>query len=200
MKHFFLSSALVLAVVPAQAEVVTCAFTEPFITVSYDPSAQMVQLHDGFENTTINHKVVQVRNNPDQSTEVLWGEQEELTTLKFFADSKGGSDGMSETIFPMTGELHTGDTPALIGGCETPSNPAVDVTKSPVPGCYEVLQGEFEDGASYYTAIGKKIIAPLRAHASTKVLADFLSLALVGKGNMSVDFELCRTLDEVVKY
>lgn len=200
MKIFF--ALFVAAVLPFQAvaEVVTCSFTEPFLNVKYDPTAKTVQVHEAIEDSSNTYVVSEVIAHSAESTEVLWTSMDGTQkSLKFTVDPKGGSDGMSDFFFPMVGELSTDDPNyKLIGGCSTPSNPAVDPYESPVPGCYEVLQTQFEDGASYYTAIGEKIIAPLKARPEYKSLAEFLSTALVVRGYMNVDLELCRTLDDVV--
>lgn len=200
MKTFF--TLLVASVLPFQAvaEVVTCSFTEPFLNVKYDPTAKTVQVHEAIEDSKTDYLVTKVVTHSSDSTEVLWNDWNgNAKSLKFTVDPKGGSDGMSDFIYPMVGELTTDDPDyKLIGGCSTPSNPAVNPYESPVPGCYEVLQTQFEDGASYYTAVGEKIIAPLKARAEYQSLAEFLSSALVGRGYMTVDLELCRTLDDVV--
>lgn len=199
MKLVSLIALTTLMAASAQAEVVTCAFTEPFLTMKYDPSQKTVSVHEGIENVTNTYKVKDVDYDPSGTMTVRWGSEEELSSLSFQEDVLGGSDGMSELFFPMTGEYRVGDTHSLIGGCETPSTPALDPSKSPVPGCYEVLRAEFEDGASYYKAISEKIIQPLRAIPSATALADFLQSMLINRGNMDVNLELCRTLDEVVK-
>lgn len=199
MKIIFTLFAFVLPF-QAIAEVVTCSFTEPFLNVKYDPTSTTVQVHEAIEDTKNEYAVSKVINHSTDSTEVFWRDSNWNTkSLKFTVDPKGGSDGMSDFFFPMVGELTTDDPDyKLIGGCSTPSNPAVNPYESPVTGCYEVLQTQFEDGASYYTAIGEKIIAPLQARPEYKSLAEFLSSALVVRGYMTVDLELCRTLDEVV--
>lgn len=200
MKIIFTLFAVVLPF-QAIAEVVTCSFTEPFLNVKYDPTSKTVQVHEAIEDIKNEYAVSKVINHSTDSTEVFWRDSNWNTkSLKFTVDPKGGSDGMSDFFFPMVGELTTDDPDyKLIGGCSTPSNPAVNPYESPVPGCYEVLQTQFEDGASYYTAIGEKIIAPLQARPEYKSLAEFLSSALVVRGYMTVDLELCRTLDEVVE-
>jgi hypothetical protein len=185
----------------AHAETVTCSFTEPFITVTYDPTQKSVSVHDAIENQVNVYPVKSVATDSNGMTDVTWNSASgDLRSLKYQMESRGGSDGMSNYVFPMTGKLSTeNSTYDLIGGCDTPSEPAVDPETSPIPGCYEMLQTEYEDGASYYTAIGEKIVNPLQAKPENKVLGDFLSSALVVRGYMSVDFQLCRTIDDAVK-
>lgn len=185
----------------AHAETVSCAFTEPFLTVIYDPAQKTVSVHEAIENNTEVYNVQSVISGADGSTEVTYTNKSgTVRSLKYVIDAQGGSDGMSNFIFPMTGTLGTkGSAHTLVGGCETPSNPSIDPEDSPLPGCYEVLQGQYEDGASYYKAIGEKIVNPLLAKPANKVLGDFLSSALVVRGYLNLDFQLCRTIDDSVK-
>lgn len=185
----------------AHAETVTCSFTEPFLNVTYDPAQKTVSVHEAIENNTEVYNVQSVISGADGSTEVTYTNKSgTVRSLNYALDPRGGSDGMSDYIFPMTGRLGTkGSTHMLVGGCETASNPSINPEESPLPGCYEVLQGQYEDGASYYTAIGEKIVDPLLAKPENKVLGDFLSSALVVRGYLNLDFQLCRTIDDSAK-
>ena len=182
----------------AHAELVTCSFTEPFITMKVDATAKSVTVHEGVEDRTDVYPIVE-STTENGVTKVTFGIEEELTVLEYYRDPKGGSDGMSDFLFPMTGKTRTGDTHELVGGCATPSEPAVNPYEAPVPGCYEVLNGQFEDGASYYSAIHSKIIQPLKTQWKADGLAEFLSSALVTRGYLELTFDVCRSLDDSLK-
>lgn len=61
-------------------------------------------------------------------------------------------------------------------------------------GCFKVLSSEYEDGASYYTSIGRLIIQPLKTDSKNLALAEFLSDALVVTGHMNLTEEICESL------
>lgn len=202
MRLYSLIAMAALTASAAHAETVTCSFTEPFITVTYDPTQKNVSVRDAIENQVNVYPVKSVATDSNGVTDVTWNSASgDLKSLKYQMESRGGSDGMSDYIFPMSGELST-STPdhVLSGGCETPSNLAIDPYASPIPGCWQVLTSEFEDGASYYKALDEKIIQPLQSTPENKVLGDFLNVGLVTRGSMSVNFELCRTIEESMKH
>ena len=64
-------------------------------------------------------------------------------------------------------------------------------------GCYDILDGkaEIEDGASYYQAINRMILAPLRADSKHVNLANFLEHGLIVDGSMIVNTTLCNSLE-----
>lgn len=63
-------------------------------------------------------------------------------------------------------------------------------------GCFEVLAGEFEDGASYYMAVGEKILEPLYHNPDNVALGRFLEDALVVAGHMGLTEEICESLNK----
>ncbi len=192
-------AAILFGSISAQAEAVRCSFTEPFIQVTVDAAAKTVTYLDAIENKTTVHAILE-NTQQDGVTRIVWGPgEEENTVLEFHRDPSGGSDGMSDFLFPYTGEMWTGDTDRLVGGCDTESEPAVNPYEAPFPGCYEVLVDIFEDGASLYSAIGQKIVGPLTADPKTKSLGLFLESALITKGYMGLSLDVCRSIDEAVK-
>jgi len=64
-----------------------------------------------------------------------------------------------------------------------------------VAGCFELLQTEFEDGASYYEFIGTRIISPLQEDPKYSALAKFLDSALVIEGYMTINEDLCKSIE-----
>lgn len=199
MKFFSLVALTAFMAAQAHAEIVTCTFTEPFLTVKYDPSQKTVSVHEGIEDVTDTYKVTEAVADIDGLTTITWGSKDKASLLRFYTDVMGGSDGMSDLFFPMTGEMNIGETLSLTGGCETALNPSVDPHSSQVPGCYEILRSEFEDAASYYKAVSEKIIQPLLALPSAQALANFLRITLIDRGDQDVDLALCRTVDEALK-
>jgi len=182
-----------------QAEPVECSFTEPFITITADKAANTVTILDGFENLITVYPALSYTYSNDVWT-VTWNDnQAGIRVLEFYNDAKGGSDGMSDFLFPMTGKTILSSGVELIGGCSTASQPAIDPYAAPFPGCYEVLGGVYEDGASYYQAVGEKIIDPLKADAKTLGLGTFLEQALVVQGYMELTLNVCKSIDEAVK-
>jgi uncharacterized membrane protein len=203
MKKFLkLSAAAVSSLMIASAsyaETMNCVFTEPFIAVSIDSAAKTVTYVDQIEQKSAVYPILS-ESTTAGVTRVVWGPgEEENSVLEYSLDPRGGSDGMSERLYPYTGKTWTGDTPALVGGCSTKSNPPIDPELSPFPGCYEVLTGEFEDGSSYYKAIGRKIIRPLSRKAKTRGLAKFLEIGLITRGDMALTLNVCQTIDAAVR-
>lgn len=184
----------------AQAEPVRCSFTEPFYEITIDGLANTVTFLDAIENKTTVYPIT-LKIQDEGTTRVEWGSGAEARVLEYTPEARGGSDGMSDFIYPYAAATWTAgpDTHLLVGGCDTASNPAVNSSEAPFPACYEVLWGEYEDGASYYKAIGEKIAGPLIASEKTKSLGLFLESALVVRGTMDLSFDLCRSIDEAVK-
>ncbi len=178
----------------AHAEVVKCYFTEPFISIDIDPAAETVAYTDNIENKTTIHNAELTYT--DGVWSAAWGAGQN-EKVEYYNDPKGGSDGMSDFLYPMTGKTYINHE--LIGGCSTDSQPAIDPYSAPFPGCYEVLTGVFEDGASYYAAVGQKIITPLKADAKTEALGKFLESALIVYGYMDLTLNTCQSIDEAVK-
>lgn len=180
--------------IAAQAEVVSCSFTEPFINVDIDPTAKTVTYLDAIENKTTVYPATITYT--DDVWTATWG-LGQSEKVEYYTAPKGGSDGMSDFLYPMEGKMTL--THDLWGGCETASQPKIDPYSAPFPGCYEVLTGVFEDGASYYKAVGEKITEPLKANQKTKALGVFLEQALVIEGSMELKLNTCRYIDEAVK-
>ncbi len=195
----FIVAAVLTLGAAAQAETVKCSFTEPFIQITVDPAAKTVTHLDAIENKTTVHPILE-NTTADGRTRIVWGPgEEENSVIEYWRDPRGGSDGMSDFLFPYSAETWTGDVERLVGGCETDSEPAVNPYETAFPGCYEVLQETFEDGSSTYAAIGRKIIVPLKTDAKTRSLGLFLEDALIVKGYMNLSFDVCRSIDEAVK-
>lgn len=119
------STAALLAVsTPALADKIDCSFTEPFFSVKIDDARKSVIVHDAIEKKSTSYKIRKIKQT-GRTTEILYGNQEELTTLVYTLDFKG-SDGMSETIFPYSAETRTGDTRPHFGGCSSAQFPATE--------------------------------------------------------------------------
>lgn len=198
--HSLLLTVTLVAGLGAQAEPVRCMFTEPFYEITVDAQAKTVTFLDAIENKTTVYPIL-LKTQDEGTTRVEWGAGAEARVLEYTRDPRGGSDGMSDFVFPYAAATWVAgpDSHLLVGGCDTPSEPAVNTSEAPFPGCYEALWDQYEDGASYYKGIGEKITGPLIADPKTKGLGLFLESALVVRGYMELSFDLCRSIDEAVK-
>ena len=112
MKNLILSAVLALPAL-SQADVLTCTFTEPFITTTYSMVQQKLSWVD---NVTGRTKVVR-----NVSFQIKGPGQFELmdenrNVLQTMILNFNGSDGMSDRVFPYEVRWRT---KSLSGGCES---------------------------------------------------------------------------------
>lgn len=198
VKALFAIAAMLVSL-NATAETVKCDFTEPFISITADPVTKKVVYKSDYDSSITEYTALEYKLTGNVWRVVFGAAQDENMVLEYYDDNMGGSNGMSDLIYPMTAKTWVGDTRPLIGGCSSASRPAINPDNMAFPGCYYVLSGEYEDGASYYQAIGDMILDPLRANTKTEALAKFLESALVVEGYMQVDLNLCHSIDQAVK-
>lgn len=123
--------AIAVAILPAQgwAGTLTCHFTEPFLSITFDSqtgavtlvSADVTDPDTGKPIPEILAQGAKLRSvPPDDYQPKLKLEKDGKTILELKLTGRG-SDGMSENIFPFEGKYG-----ALVGGCETGKYPAFD--------------------------------------------------------------------------
>lgn len=83
--------------VAAQAEKITCVFTEPFFTSEYDSSTSELKYRDSISGAEKSLKGVQLKALNQDSIALVSAEGKTLQTLFL---SMNGSDGMSEVVYP----------------------------------------------------------------------------------------------------
>ncbi len=124
------AAAFMLSVGSAAAGVLTCHFTEPFFVIVFDSATGIVTLtspdDSDPETGKIEPKVIAEGAKLTRSdawvgypTLTLDAGEERILDIKFTGQ---GSDGMSETVFPMEGVYGTN-----VGGCEATRAPAYDL-------------------------------------------------------------------------
>ena len=135
MKRHLVLCAALWAPDPAAAGVLTCNFTEPFLTLVFDTASGVVtQTSSDDEDPDIGKPVPRtiatgahmVRADDWQGYPTLYVEAAGRRILEIRTSGQG-SDGMSEFVYPFDGTYG-----ALVGGCETTKAPAYDL--------YEVMQ------------------------------------------------------------
>lgn len=108
---------LILACPAAQAETITCTFTEPFITIIVNERTKMVA-EQNFGRTTRRVRAARLTKN-GRRTVVIYGRSRQGPTTLIYRRDGRGSDGMSEARYPYSGETFTGPGRHLYGGCES---------------------------------------------------------------------------------
>ena len=135
MKLWMLAIALVLSPAHGWAGTLTCRFTEPFLSITYDSqtgtatlvSADVTDPDTGTPVPEILAQGAKLQSvPPDDYQPKLKLEKDGKTILELELTGQG-SDGMSENIFPFEAKYG-----GLIGGCETGKYPAFDT--------YDLLQ------------------------------------------------------------
>lgn len=111
MKYALIALAL-FAAQAAKADVITCFQTEPFITEVFDTEAGTAKVTDAVMNKTVTIRNVKM---------VLIGEgkiefRAAGKLLRTIDLTKEGTDGMSETVYPIASTSTNG---LWGGGCET---------------------------------------------------------------------------------
>jgi uncharacterized membrane protein len=127
MLKFALAAAAALVTVQAQAEVYSCGWTEPFISFEYDSSTGTAQVIDATATFPTEIKNVSLR--------IVTGDKFELVgadgTVYVEMDLGGGSDGMSDTVYPFNAiNKNVPGVPAdYLGGCSSTSLPSFNPEK-----------------------------------------------------------------------
>ncbi len=114
----------------ASAGVLTCRFTEPFFVVAFDSATGIVTLTSPDDSDPATGRIVPkvVAEGAKLTRSDAWVGYPTLTldaAGKRILDIRltgQGSDGMSETVFPMEGAYGTN-----VGGCEATKAPAYDL-------------------------------------------------------------------------
>lgn len=110
MKYLLLALALTSA--PAFADVITCYQTEPFITEEFDTEAGTTKVSNMGEQTAFHRNVKMVIKAAGQ-IEFRTSKNRLIRTIDL---NREGSDGMSETVYPIASTSTNG---MWGGGCET---------------------------------------------------------------------------------
>lgn len=124
------AAAFMLSAGDASAGVLTCRFTEPFFMIALDSATGVVTLTSPDESDPATGKITPRviaegarLTRPDAwvgyPTLTLDAGDERILDIKLTGQ---GSDGMSETVFPMEGVYGT-----YVGGCEATKAPAYDL-------------------------------------------------------------------------
>lgn len=124
------ATAFMLAAGDAAAGVLTCRFTEPFFVIAFDSATGVVTLTSPDESDPATGKIVPriIAEGAKLSRSGAWVGYPTLTLdagAERILDIRltgQGSDGMSETVFPMEGVYG-----AHVGGCEATKAPAYDL-------------------------------------------------------------------------
>lgn len=114
----------------AAAGVLTCRFTEPFFVVAFDSATGVVTLTSPDESDPATGRIAPriIAEEAKLSRSDVWLGYPTLTLdagnerMLDIRLSGQGSDGMSETVFPMEGVYG-----ANVGGCEATKAPAYDL-------------------------------------------------------------------------
>ncbi len=116
--------ALALFSVTAQAEPLTCTFTEPFIGIVVDQEAKTVVVTNEQEGESITHPILETHVGKEE-TRVIFGAGEEENSVLVYREDGQGSDGMSDLVYPYSAQTWTGEDGIFHGGCYTASKPPV---------------------------------------------------------------------------
>lgn len=124
------AAALMMSSGAASAGVLTCHFTEPFFVVAFDSVTGVVTLTSPDESDPETGKIVPrvIAEGAKLTRSDAWvgyptltldAGEERILDIKLTGQ---GSDGMSETVFPMEGVYGTN-----VGGCDATRAPAYDL-------------------------------------------------------------------------
>lgn len=119
LKQLSIISAMTLISFSAQADIIKCSFTEPFITTEYSTTQSTLTIrHDGTdEKKVIKNVSFQIKAAGDFELVSKDGK----ILQKLFLNFKG-SDGMSDNIYPYDVQDYTwtgNNQHALYGGCSS---------------------------------------------------------------------------------
>jgi len=112
MRKFLLSLAIAAPTL-AQADVIKCQFTEPFITTTYSMVQQKLTWVDNVDNTTKTIKNVSFQIKGPGEFELLDANKNVIQTINL---NFKGSDGMSDRVYPYDVQWNS---KSLYGGCES---------------------------------------------------------------------------------
>ena len=97
----------------AHADVITCHFTEPYITIRHDTALATIEF-SGLAISEQNHSGVGLLLLEDNQLQLSWGEAAKL----ILRNDGQGSDLMSDYVYPISARYFaTRDGPPLVGGC-----------------------------------------------------------------------------------
>ena len=121
MKKFVVSSLAILGSLSAKADIISCSFTEPFITTEYSMTQSTLTIvsagHDSADEKTI-IKNVSFQIKSEGTFELVSKDGKVLQSLVL---NHKGSDGMSDTIYPYDVKdfNYNNDSFPLFGGCSS---------------------------------------------------------------------------------
>lgn len=123
-------AAVALMLGDASGGVLTCRFTEPFFVIAFDSATGVVTLTSPDESDPATGKIMPriIAEGAKLTRSDVWVGYPTLTLdagkerILDIRLSGQGSDGMSETVFPMEGVYGTS-----VGGCEATAAPAYDL-------------------------------------------------------------------------
>jgi uncharacterized membrane protein len=115
MKNAFIA-ALLLVSVQAQADIIQCHFTEPFITTSYSMAQQSLTVAAYGDKTPAVIKNVSFQIKGPGKFELTDKDGKVLQALEL---NYKGSDGMSDVVYPYDAQYAYSGTQTLFGGCES---------------------------------------------------------------------------------
>lgn len=98
MKAFFFAIVATLFTLSANADIITCGFTEPFLTTTYSMAQQSLTIKDDVSGESVVLKNVSFQIIAAGKFELRNQKGEVLQTLNL---TNNGSDGRSDTVFPF---------------------------------------------------------------------------------------------------
>ncbi|MGZ3770544.1 MAG: hypothetical protein ACXVCP_00755 [Bdellovibrio sp.] len=119
MKNVLILAGVLLSSFAANADVIKCVFTEPFVSTEYSMTRSTLTYHSAMENTDKVEKNVSFQIKEAGVFQLVSKDGQVLQTLTL---NHQGSDGMSETVYPYEAKSEFG-----IGGCTSNQLPAKKV-------------------------------------------------------------------------
>ncbi len=117
-----LSIAIVMSAVSAQADIIKCVFTEPFVSFEYSMTQSALEVTDATKLLPTTQKNVSFQIMGPGHFE-LWDKNKNVIAVLVLNYS--GSDGMSDNVFPYEVEYTTEEYGRLVGGCTSNFQPLV---------------------------------------------------------------------------
>lgn len=115
MKNLIAITAVLLSATIAQADIIQCTFTEPFVDTTYSTTQSTLTYKAAFGDTQVIKNVsFQIK-----SAGVFELVAKDGTVLQTLTLNNKGSNGMSEDVYPYDVKDFNGLTNKGIGGCES---------------------------------------------------------------------------------
>lgn len=111
---YFLLIAFIFITQTAMADVITCVFTEPFVTTVYStPKSKLTYQSMDKGTVVLNHVSLQFKEN---KVDLVTSEGKVIQELKL---NHKGSDGMSDKVYPYEVKDYHDLTHKGVGGCSS---------------------------------------------------------------------------------